>query len=102
MNEAWANFTEKLSDTADYLCRETEKFGDRAKLRYRIVTTRKKLDEEYIKLGKIKYSEISAAAIGSEASDKLGGETEECIEKIKNLINEIAELEKAYNTAKNP
>ena len=30
MNETWNNFSEKISNTAEYLYRETEKFGDRA------------------------------------------------------------------------
>lgn len=82
----WKEFSKTVSSAADQTVKGAEKLTDMAKLKYRISSLNTKLDETFVSLGRLKYSE----AKGNDASK---AEYDELVDKIDELNAQIAEAE---------
>ncbi len=98
MSGTWDTVVGKISETADFLAKETEKLGDRAKLRYQISKLKKELSEQYEALGRIKFAEMQQPQSG----DLFAEESSACTEAIVELQEQLGAAEQAYKEAKNP
>lgn len=91
--EFWDNFSKTVSDAADYTVKEAGKLTGIAKLKYKIATTRARLDTLFAGLGRLKYDEVKATtSSGAESVDMLVGKIDALKADLERYENELAKL----------
>ena len=63
----WHEFTKSVSNAATNTVKEAEKLTDKAKVKYRITALNAKLNETYIEIGQLRYSE----SLGEKICDEI-------------------------------
>ncbi len=84
----WKEFSKTVSSAVDHTVKGTEKITDMARLKYKISSINTKLEEAYLALGRLKYSEST----GNETDAK---ECAELVDKINELNAQLTEAESA-------
>jgi hypothetical protein len=90
----WHEFTKSVSNAATNTVKEAEKLTDKAKVKYRITALNAKLNETYIEIGQLRYSE----SLGEKICDEI---YRTHFETVTNLTNEINELEDKLSDLRN-
>lgn len=90
----WQEFSKTVSDTANQTVKEAEKLTDMAKVKYRIASLKTKLDETYLTVGQLKYSESCGEKVADEMYKGL-------FDKISDLSEQIADLEDKLSDLRN-
>jgi hypothetical protein len=91
--EFWDSFSKTVSDAADYTVKEAGKLTGIAKLKYRIASTRARLDTLYAGVGRLKYEEQKGTApSGANSYDELFAKIETLEAEIVKNENELAKL----------
>lgn len=91
--EFWDSFSKTVSDAADYTVKEAGKLTGIAKLKYRIASTRARLDTLYASVGRLKYEEHKGAApTDANSYDELFARISTLEAEIVKFENELAKL----------
>ena len=90
----WREFTKSVSNAATNTVKEAEKLTDKAKVKYRISALNTKLDEAYLAIGHLRYSEYK----GEKVCDEI---YESYFKQINDLTNQINELEDQLSELRN-
>lgn len=90
----WQEFSKTVSDAANQTVKEAEKLTDMAKVKYKIASLKTKLDDTYITVGQLRYSESKGERVANEMYNGL-------FEKITDLNEQIEALESKMSDLRN-
>lgn len=92
--EFWSDLSKKIASAADYTARETEKFTNIAKIKYKISGLKSKRDQLFKNIGKMKYAEYCGESTEDTAYNDMLEEISRIYSEIGSLEEQIASLKK--------
>ena len=90
----WQEFSKTIGDAANQTVKEAEKLTDMAKVKYKIASLKTRLDDAYVTVGQLRYSESKGERVADEMYSGL-------FEKISDLTRQIEELENVMTELRN-